>query len=218
MPITKEIVNSFNTFLKKCDTSFRLVVVDMKDDWVKRLSSFADDSGDCHPVGEYDIIQYAFVAVEKDSNEIASYVSFSVLNGTLSKMPNVKSFVREYIDTNGDVDINSIILEFSCTHPKYRRRGLSVLLRLLIITFAIQEGFDAVLSATNEQSGSLLRDKFGFEVKEEDDMDYLNSYFIPELYLSNGVLINAKLILQSQYLEKYRDIYSNLQKCSITKN
>jgi hypothetical protein len=207
------IVYNFNSFLSKCKSSFRLVVIEMDEEWVKKLSSFSKDSGDCHPVGKDDI-KHAVVALEKESDEIASYVSFSVLTGSLSKMDDMKSFVKDYIETHGDVYINSIILQFSCTHPKYRRRGLSILLRLLIIAFAIKDGYDSVLSATNENSGVLLRDKFGFEVKEEDDMDYLNSYFIPELYLSNGILINAKLVLKSQYLEKYWNIYSKLENCS----
>jgi hypothetical protein len=68
---------------------------------------------------------------------------------------------------------------------------LPILRSLLLIPFSIKDGYDSVLCATNDESGRLLHDKFGFEVKEEDDMDYLNSYFLPELYLSNGILINA---------------------------
>jgi hypothetical protein len=217
MSMRKDIVKKFNNFLDRCETSFRVIVVEMNEEWVEKLSLFSEDSGNCHLVGDYDVINYAVVAMEKETDKIASYLSFSVLKGSLESIPNKKQFVKEYIFINGDVIINSIIFEFSCTHVKYLRRGLSVLLRLLVITFAIEEEYTSVLSATNEASGSLLKNKFGFEVKEEDDMDYLNSFFLPEMYLSNGILINAKLVLESQYLTKYWDVYYKLEKCSVTK-
>ena len=212
MITNKDIVDKFNSFLTNCNTSFRLTVIEMNPKWVKKLDSFSKYSSDCHPVGNN--IKHAVVAFEKESNEIVSYVSFSVLTGTLSKMPNIKSFVKDYIENKGDIYINSIILQFSCTITKYRKKGLSTLLRLLIITFAIKDGYDSVLSATNDKSGTLLRDKFGFEVKEDDEENFLNSYFLPELYLSNGILINAKLTLKSQNLEKYSNTFSKLQNCN----
>jgi hypothetical protein len=217
MSIQEGIVQKFNNFLDTCETSFSLIVVEMNEEWVDKLSLFAEDSGTCHLVSDYDVIKYAVVAIENETDKIASYISFSVLEGSLESIPNKKQFVKEYIFINGDVSINSILFEFSCTHVKYLRRGLSVLLRLLVITFAIEEDYTSVLSATNDASGSLLKNKFGFEVKEEDDMDYLGSFFLPEMYLSNGILINAKLVLESQYLTKYRDVYSKLEKCSVLK-
>jgi hypothetical protein len=110
--IHKNILKNFNYFLEKCETSFRLVVVKIDDYWIEKLSSFVIDSGDCHTVEKHESIEYAVVAFSKKTNEIASYVNFSVLHGSLGGMSNMKSFVKEYISVNGDVNINSIILEF----------------------------------------------------------------------------------------------------------
>jgi hypothetical protein len=75
----------------------------MNQEWVDKLSNFSRESGDCHKVDKDDIIKHAIVALEKQSDEIASYVSFSILKETLSRMSNIKSFVKDYIDKYGDV-------------------------------------------------------------------------------------------------------------------
>lgn len=100
-------------------------------------------------------------------------------------------------------------MQFSCTDKKYESRGLSTLLTLFIITYAIDNMYTDVLCVANKQFSKLLKSKFGFEINpdvfEEEVLDN------PE-----NLLINTRLILNSK-LDTYKDTYIKLSTCSIIK-
>lgn len=199
-----EITDDFNVFLNRCQTAFTLRCINVQTDieWRELLIMFIGNQSECHSFNAD--IQYAIVALN-ENHEIVSYVSFSAYGGEVKEfMPNLpESFPNEYY--------KCILFDFSCTSKKYVRRGLSVLLRLLIITFAIRADFDAVVSATNKESGALLTNKFGFQYNEE--------LFFKDLYVTGGQLINARLPLKrgDEYLVKYKEQFEYLQSCIITK-
>jgi hypothetical protein len=189
-----EITESFNQFLSRCETAFRLKVVKLEGAIFEQVRNFAGSEGKCHNISDQMKLPYAVIAYEKDVDEIASYVSYSYCNA----------------EGMGQL-VNAIIFEFSCTAERYERRGLSTLIRLLIITFAIHKGMTSVLSSSNESSGGLLVQKFGFIKLPHEDV------FLPELYACDGLLINTKLILEEQYLGKYKETYNQLLQCTIVK-
>lgn len=200
-----EIIDDFNMFLDRCQTAFTLRCINVQTDieWREALIVFIKKQvGGCHPFNAD--IQYAVVALN-ENNEIVAYVSFSAYGGY------VKNFMPNLPKTIPDEYYKCILFDFSCTSVIYVRRGLSVLLRLLIITFAIRADFDSVVSATNNESGSLLINKFGFQYNED--------LFFKDLYATGGQLINARLPLKrgDKYLMKYKEQFEYLQRCSITK-
>lgn len=185
----QNMVTSFNTYLSRCKTPFKLLCVSLEDaEWVDKISSFAAQNKLCHRIQQQDYL--AIVAVDINTEEMASYISFTSVTGSYK-----------------ETDINAIVFELSCTIPKYERKGLSVLLRLLVISYAIKMGFKSVISMTNEMSGPLLQNKFGFEVLPDD------ACFLPELMVTDGLIINARLILEDKYLDKYKILYKELSQC-----
>jgi hypothetical protein len=187
----QDIVSTFNSFLDRCKTSFNVICVSMLDiEWADKIAIFASQNKLCHTVQQEDFL--AILAIDKNTKEIASYISFTSITGS-----------------HESTYINSIVFELSCTIPKYERKGLSVLLRLLVITYAIKMGFKSVVSMTNEMSGPLLQNKFGFEVLPDD------ACFLPELMVSGGLVINARLKLEDIYLDKYKMLYKNMSECRI---
>jgi hypothetical protein len=200
----QDILNNFNMFLGRCRTSFVLRCVNTQEDEEIQieLKRFVDSQeGFCHP---YMATQYALIAFDSYTEQIVAYISFSAFEG----------YPNSFYPVENDI-INAkykvIILDFMCTSSDYVRQGLSVLLTLLIISYALKDKFDAVVAATNKDSGSLLEYKFGFERLFGVD------YFMKDLYLTEGQLINAKLVLKSEYLGKYNEVYENLQNCTIIK-
>jgi hypothetical protein len=181
--MNSDIIARFNKFLCHYETSFILECVNMSGEDFKNISEFTQVEK-CHSILLEDLeVPYAIVVYEKVTKNIASYISFSFIKGK--------------------GDYKSVIFEFSCTGEKYKRRGLSKLIRLLIITFAIEEGYTSVLSCVNKQSASLLGKYFGFEIRLEDS-------FEKEVFITDGLLINARLILEDKNLRKYKETYKKL--------
>lgn len=219
------IVDEFNAVLDRCETAFNVRCVEVEGDWCDKILAFAGKNKEmktkegveswCHAGACAPSIKYAVVALEKDTGEIAAYVSFNEIDKEVAEQEIfdaavVKEDWSVLDDIDGDVHVKAIVLEFSCTGTDYMKRGLSILLRLLIITFAIRQGYYSVISSTNTKSGQLLESKFGFQLLGEKRV------FIPET-LASGVLINARLILRDENLGIYKKTYEHLSKCTITK-
>jgi len=196
------LVSVFNERLNRCKTAFRLLCVALEEDapMYERLAEFTtrNKKHGCHSIEDVGL-EYALIAFEKDSDDIASYMGFDHAQGE-----------------HDGVEVNAIVFQFSCTTPEYGRRGLSVLLRLLIIAIAIEQGFTSVISSTNDKSGPLLVEKFGFK-KIDDYIPGVEYEFLPEVYVTGGIIINTKLILQEEYLEKYHKLYESLEGCGLVK-
>ena len=188
------IIRTFNEFLKKCHTAFDLSCIylpthwDIISDFIKRNV----DTNHCHDVSQDSAGTFAILATEKDSEykDIVSYISFDSNTG-------IKTGKKH------------LVIQFSCTDKKYENRGLSTLLTLFIITYAIDNMYTDVLCVANNFFSKLLKSKFGFEVNpdvfEEEVLDN------PE-----NLLINTRLILDSK-LDTYKDTYIKLSTCSIIK-
>jgi len=136
------------------------------DDYGKFESIFSAKENACHKLPSLCDSEakscFSAVVFMKETREIASYVLFSqheVNKESLAFLP------------EGDYP-NFINIDFTCTPIKYRRRGLSILLRYVVILFAMQENMP-VSSDTNELSAPLLINKFGF-TKEEDYLALFN--------------------------------------------
>lgn len=70
-----------------------------------------------------------------------------------------------------------IEIAFSCTEKENRRKGLSVILRLVPMILALDTGINLILSDANEMSGPLLVKKFGFTWNSGDGTgDYIEKY------------------------------------------
>lgn len=189
------VVEEFNQMMGRCRTAFNVTCARMSPKLLKILYRFTrEQGGRCHAVTADMDLEYVVMAIDKDNGRIASYIAFNTVEG----------------EHNGQF-VKAMIFDFSCTDRQYGRRGLSVLLRLLIITFAIRQGFTSVISSTNEASGPLLVNKFGFEKTKGDDV------FLAELYVAEGALINTRLLLTPENLGKYRERYRELENCNLTK-
>lgn len=179
----------------RCRTAFNVTCAKMSPRLFDILYRFSRaQGGSCHHITWDMNLSYVVMALDKETREVAAYIAFSTVEG-------------EH-DGQG---IKAMMFDFSCTARQYERRGLSTLLRLLIITFAIRQGYTSVISSTNEMSGQLLDKKFGFEIAHGYDV------FMTELMAADGALINARLILAPENLGAYNERYKELEGCSLTK-
>ena len=123
------IIKTFNEFLNKCHTAFNLSCIYIPTHWDMISGFIKKNAIHCHDVSQDSAGTFAILASEKD---IVSYISF---------------------DTNIGVNTGKkhLVMQFSCTDKKYERRGLSTLLTLFIITYAIENKYTDVLSVSNNR-------------------------------------------------------------------
>ncbi len=90
---------------------------------------------------------FALAAVESKTNRIVSYL-----------------LCTEAIDP--DMTVNNpprfIHIEYSCTHPKYRRKGLSLILRIIVVLYALAFQIPYITSLANRESSHMLQEKLDF--------------------------------------------------------
>lgn len=181
--IIRKVQDKLDTCFEDNPYSIRCVYTD---DYEKIKDIFSVKENNCHTLDSLCSKEakscFSVVMFMKDTQEIASYLLFTqnqVSDGS-------KKFLPE-----GDYP-DYIHIEYSCTPIKYRRRGLSILLRYVPILFAMKENM-SISSDTNRFSTRLLIDKFGF-TKDEDYLGQFN--FKADTYLeptmANKEFIKAK--------------------------
>ena len=198
--VDPDLVVSFNEFLDECKSPYTLVCVAIEGEWFATLQKFAADQGNCHEVYGAPGVPYALVALDETQN-IASYLSFST-----SESGAMEGAWCENFDP-----LKALALEFSCTGKTHLGRGLSKLLRLVIISYALDQGYEEVVSSTNEASGHILSKYFGFELKESSALMRENCAF------GFSLQVNARLILDEEHLGQYRKTYDSLKQCNLVK-
>jgi hypothetical protein len=101
---------------------------------------------DCHEnttCGEDNEINEFAIAMENiETGEFIAYITWSI----------------EKQKTTGD---KFILMRWSCTKKMFRRFGFSMVLRIIPFMYAMDHGISIVGSDVNEQSGSLLINKYG---------------------------------------------------------
>ena len=201
--IEPDLLGSFNEFLSGCDLPFTLVCVGLEGQWLTDLKEFVavprPPGQKCHQVFGVPDVPYALVALDKGDNTIASYLSFSASDGS----PGPEKWCSKYLP------MRAISLEFSCTGKDYYRRGLSKLLRLVTIGYAIKHGYEEVVSSTNEISGHILSKYFGFEIADTTNFMRENCAF------KFSLEVNARLLLDQSHLEKYHQTYRSMTDCQL---
>jgi hypothetical protein len=195
--INPQILGEFNGYLSKCDSPFVLICVGLEGRWLVDLKEFASSQEDCHSVFGAPEVPYGLVALDKDTKAIAAYISFNIS----SPDQGPGKWCEEH------APLLALAIEFSCTGKSYRKLGLSKLLRLVIITYAIHGGYEEVVSSTNKVSGHILKKYFGFELADSTELIRENCAFKFELNL------NARLILDKKHLEKHYQTYERMTKC-----
>ena len=200
--INMSVLGSFNEFLKECDLPFILICVGMDEQWLidlKKFTALADECVDAVGVPE---VPYGLVAIDRDTKEIAAYISFSI--SSQGRGPG--KLCEEYNP------LRAIALECSCTGNEYRKRGLFKLLSLVIISYAIQEKYEEVVASTNKTSAHILSTYFGFELADGVELMRENCAFHFNLD------INARLVLHESSLQVYHHTRQSMVDCKLVKN
>ena len=195
--IDKKLLGSFNVFLSNCELPFILICVALEKKWLSDLEKFASNQKECHLVGGEPEVPYALVAIDQKSKMIASYISFSESSKGSGKWCEEHDPLR------------ALALKFSCTGSSYRKLGLSKLLRLVIIAYAIHQGYEEVVSSVNEVSGHILSKYFGFELRDGTELMRENCAFNFELD------INTRLVLHKDNLDEYYRTYKAMKNCKL---
>ena len=197
--IDLKLLGSFNEFLSECKVPFILVCTGLEGQWLIDIKKFVAASGQgCHQVIGAPEVPYALVALDA-ANNIASYISFSASE----EIPRSGELCSKY------TPMRAVALEFSCTGKEYSKRGLSKLLRLVIITYAIRHGYEAVVSSANNVSAYILGKYFGFEVEDATAFMRENCAF------EFDPLVNARLLLDEDHLETYYRTYKSMTNCDL---
>ena len=126
---------------------------------------------------------FTIVAIDKITDDLMAFVTW-----------NIEQYAFKYI-----------YISYSCTAEKYRRQGLSTILRLFPIQMGIDKRADFIVSFTGEDSRRILVDKFGFKHSAPDD-------FWIDVGDDSGWVINVNTKLDIRIPGSLDKFYSFLEK------
>lgn len=138
-----DIIYNFNGFLETCSFPYRLRCVTSED--IDEIKDMIYSSSQCHNQSDTYTENSRYVSIiayHTDTKQITSYITW-----------------ENYISKS---NTKYLYLMWSCTKIDHRRHKLSLVLRLVMIYYGIRSKYDKIVSDTNEASGKLLVEKFGF--------------------------------------------------------
>lgn len=154
----------------------------------QNILNIMKETEDCHDQTESlitDNDSFTILAIDKNTNNVISYLTW-----------NIEKYKYSYI-----------YISYTCTVSKYRRTGLSTLLRLFPIQMGIDKRIDFIVSDTNKYSKKLLVEKFGF--KHSYPMNFWQEIGEDSGWIIN---VNTKLDLRkSGSLDKFYEIVDKLR-------
>ncbi len=207
----KPIIDKLNTELLICHskgtdrnrTGYQIRIYDKT--FSKKIIKLLKDTSDCH--------KFNMRELEIDMDNGKALIILAV--PLLSKDP--VSYLVFSFKRNDLFSYREIHIEFSCTDKYFRRSGLSTLLRLIPIWFAIEfnktvkkkeDRFNFITSqAVAESSQKLLEIKFGFDVNNDEDYldtdDFFSDMTFPVLLDIRNALLNDDINIETDdYIDK----------------
>lgn len=201
--ILLKTVKKYNDIIIESDYEI-LFYTDERRDLIIKLYN---NNKDCHDSGTQSSVDErgtcTIIIRLKTTNEICAYLSSSLtgLDGDNNKQP-------------------MIYINHSCTDKFYRKRGLSLLLRIILIEAAINEpNIVGIISATNDHSHPLLS-KFGaisYRQTSMDDEKSLNDKYDKRNFISENYMWYVDIFIPTvEHNDEY--IISRLYKNSDFEN
>lgn len=115
-----------------------------------QIQELIDRQKDCHQsvICTDSCVELSGVYITDPNHNVVSYITFT----------------REQSDLTGE---EFVLINFSCTRIDHRRKGLSRIIRLIIMVYALHHNIRYVASDVNEQSGQMAKKYFNFTLGNE---------------------------------------------------
>jgi hypothetical protein len=110
-----------------------------------------------------------------------------------------------------------LYIRFSCNSSNFRGQNISILLRCLVFSYAIDNNCYMIISQTNDISGSILVNKFNFTKNDPETEDNYYETDLGKISLSIELEFNCYYYLNTdKNIESLKkNIRNNLQDCKL---